>query len=94
MIEPLADQPAGKTIEQWLEDVGSTTVLVPMVSQEWIVIDGIRSLKVINGARGAQQSENIYLVRGAKTFAIRSDANLRAHSDVQRIISSFHFSKQ
>ena len=41
MIEPLADKPADRTVEQWLEDVGATTVLVPRLSQDWIVLDGI-----------------------------------------------------
>jgi hypothetical protein len=65
MIERLVDKPGNQTVEQWLNDVKVSTDLNPIISQEWISLNGTRALKVISS------NESIYLVHDLKTFAVR-----------------------
>lgn len=84
MIEPLADKPRDRTLDQWLDDVKATTVVDAIVSQERIFLNGTRALKVIN-----RHTKNVYLVHGSKTFAIRLDP--AASPVLQRMLSTFKF---
>ena len=45
------------------------------ISEEWIVLDHRKALRVINGNLDATSSENIYVLYGQRTFAIRTDRN-------------------
>jgi hypothetical protein len=88
MIERLIDKPGDQTVEQWLNNVKVSTDLNPIISQEWISLSGTQALKVVS-----RESENIYVVRGSKTFAIRADPKTFSHPPGQRILSSFRFSR-
>ena len=93
MIEPLADKTAGQSTQQWLNEVEHATVLTPALTEDWLFIDGVPALKVINGA-GSVRTENIYIAHGAKTLAIRlSDIrDSRTRSICEQILSTFRFS--
>ena len=59
--------------------------------EEWISLNGTRALKVINRNADSTESENIYIVHGSKTFAIRADSSSRLF---QRMLSPFRFTSQ
>ena len=71
MIDHLIDKPPNKTLEQWLQETSITTVLTPRMSEEWFFLDGVPVLKVRNRNPDFGRSENIYLVNGSNTIAIR-----------------------
>jgi len=87
MIEHLVDQPANQTVDAWLHDVARTTVANPQVSEEWTSVGGTKALKVVNRNPDSTESENIYVVRGSRTFAIRMPSNALC----QQILSTFRF---
>jgi hypothetical protein len=89
MIEHLADKPPIQTVEQWLNDVKAATVLDPIVREEWISLSGMRALKVINRPPESTKSENIYLVHGSKTFAIRAYPRRSSYPVYQRMLATF-----
>lgn len=92
MIEPLADKPPDHALADWLKAVARDTVLVPVINDEWIEVDGIRALKVRNGGAG-RASDNIYFVHGLKTFAVRSpDVQSKNYRLYLEILGTFHFS--
>lgn len=90
-VDPLDDKPAATPADQWLAEVSRTTVDNPRASQEWITINGSRALRVINNNPDSTQSENIYLLKGVKTFAIRTNWGADSQQLLQRIISTFRF---
>jgi hypothetical protein len=93
MIEPLAEKGAAQSPRQWLSDVARDTILVPKLSEEWTTIDGAPTLVVFNGTSSSAKTENIYILHGAKTFAVRfphiQDAAIRAICE--RMLSTFRF---
>ncbi len=89
MIEHLADKPPIQTVEQWLNDVKAATVLDPIVREEWISLSGMRALKVINRPPESTKSENIYLVHGSKTFAIRAYPHPSSYPVYQGMLATF-----
>ncbi|HEY1758816.1 MAG TPA: hypothetical protein VGG72_25815 [Bryobacteraceae bacterium] len=91
MTEPLADKPAGQTVDEWLNHVKTTTVLNPLVSQEWISLDGMRALKAVNRNDDSTESEHLYVVKGSKTFAIRTGRNTPSYATYLRMLSTFRF---
>ncbi|HWZ30814.1 MAG TPA: hypothetical protein VNX18_05755 [Bryobacteraceae bacterium] len=93
MIEHLIDKPTDQSVDEWLKDVSRSTVLVPVATEEWVSLSGIRALKVRNGDRKSNESENIYVLNGSKTFAIRaSDLNNAAFLRLyQQVIRTFRF---
>jgi hypothetical protein len=91
MIEHLADKPADRSVEQWLNDVKASTNLNPRVREEWITFSGLRALRVINGSPDSTESENLYFVHDSQTFAIRTQHDGSSRPLVQRILSSFRF---
>jgi hypothetical protein len=91
MIEPLADKPADKEVEPWLKEVGRDTVLNAQISEQWIVLNHRKALKVINGNQDSTSSENIYLLYGQKTFAIRTSRNTPSYATYQRMLSTLNF---
>lgn len=91
MIEHLIDKPSDRTLQQWLDDIKKTTNLNPIASEEWITVAGTRALKVINRNRDATESENIYIVHGSKTFAIRTERSTPSYKVYERMLSTFRF---
>jgi hypothetical protein len=94
MIESLADRGAGRSTRQWLTEVEHDTVLNPLVSEQWTFIDGAPALIAINGASSSEQTENVYIARGLKTFAIRfshiKETSIRPVCE--QMLSTFRFS--
>ena len=91
MIEHLIDKPADQGAEEWLRNVSRTTVLNPKISEEWIILDHRRALKVLNLNSDSTRGEHIYVLCGQKTFAIRSDQNTPSYATYQRMLSTFKF---
>jgi hypothetical protein len=91
MIEHLADQPADEDAELWLREVARDTVLSPQVSAEWIVINHQKALRVINGDLASTNSENIYVLYGQNTFAIRTNRSTPSYAIYQRMLSTLNF---
>ena len=91
MVEPLADKPANQTVDQWLEDVSRGSILSPRVSEQWITLNSTRALRVINGDADSAQTQNIYMVNGSRTFAIRTAWQTDSQQLLQQIILTFRF---
>jgi hypothetical protein len=91
MIEHLIDKPVNRAIELWLNDVSVTTNLNPRISQEWVTLGGARALKVVNRSPDSKESENLYVLHGAKTFAVRTGRSSHSSQLYQRILSTFKF---
>ncbi len=91
MIEPLADKPRRDTAESWLLEVSQDTVLAPRVRTDWVSLDHRRALKVLNGDTDSNASENIYVLFGQKTFAIRTAPNDAGYSTIKQMLSTFRF---
>jgi len=89
MIEPLADKPAGQNLDDWLHDVGRSTNLNPAVREEWTSLDGVRALKIVTRSPDNTESENIYVVKGTATFAVRTDVS----PALRLMISTFKFTR-
>jgi hypothetical protein len=94
MIEHLIDKPADQSVEQWLNWISTGQNLNPRVSEEWIILDGTRVLKVINRNSDSTESENIYLVHDSKTFSIQAARNTQSYALYQRMLSTFKFTKR
>jgi hypothetical protein len=92
MVEHLIDKPRDQTLDEWLNDVKHTVNLSPRISEEWILLDGMRALKVITGS-GASTHENIYVVRDSRTFYISFDRCKPSESLCRKILSTFRFTK-
>jgi len=92
MIEHLIDKPDNRSEEQWLDDIKRATNLSPQVSEDWITLAGVRALRVINRSVDSTESENIYLLPGSRTFAIRAGRNVPSYAVYQRMLSTFRFS--
>jgi hypothetical protein len=90
-VERLRDKPPDQNVEQWLDDVKKATVLNPLVSEEWIFLNGERALKAINRNPDSTESEHIYVVHGSKTFAIRADRSTPFYPVYQRMLATFRF---
>jgi hypothetical protein len=94
MIEPLADKTVPAGSREWLNTVEHATVLAPILSEEWIFIDGALALRVVNGDSDPGTTEAIYILNGVKTFAVRfphiEDPRLR--SVCRQMLSTFRFS--
>jgi hypothetical protein len=91
MIEHLADKPSDQIAEQWLNNIKATTNLNPRVREEWVSLDETRALKVISRNPDSTESENIYVVHGSKTFAIRAELNTPSYPLYQQMLSTFKF---
>jgi hypothetical protein len=94
MIEHLMDKPADQSVEQWLDDVEATTDLNPRVSEEWITLNGKRALKVINRHHDSTESENLYIVHGSLTFAVRTERNTPSYRVYQQILATLRFTSR
>lgn len=94
MIEHLADKPPDQNAEQWLNSIKTATNLNPPVSEDWILIDGTRSLKVINRNPDSSESENVYTVRGSQTFAIRAKLNTPSYALYEKMLSTLKFTNR
>jgi hypothetical protein len=95
MIEHLADKPVDQNVDNWLKEVARDTVLSPIATEEWVSIDGARALRVRNRIPSGE-SENIYLLNGVRTFAIRFPADIRlgSYAIYQQMISTLRFAKR
>lgn len=94
VIEPLADKSAARNTQQWLDEVQHDTVLSPVVKKQWMFIDGVPALKVVNGASDSDRTENVYIAHGTKTLAVRFSNihDSRTRSICQQMLSTFRFS--
>lgn len=90
-VEHLIDKPVDEDAEQWLKNVSRTTVLNPRISEQWIILDHRKALKVTNRNPDSTCSEYIYVLNGQKTFAIRTDQNKPSYVTYQRMLSTFKF---
>jgi hypothetical protein len=91
-LEPLAEKPNGWSIELWLLDVEKSTNANPPIRREWISVAGEKALRVINKDPDGTESENIYLIHGVQTFAVRAN-NARAYTSLYKhMIHSLKFS--
>ena len=95
LVEPLADKPADKSIEEWLQEVGRETVANPIASQEWDYLDGALALKMDNRNPDGTESVNVYVVNGVKTFAIRASQTQPKSFDTlfRQMLSTFRFTQ-
>ena len=93
MIAHLIDKPPDQTVEQWLHDV-KMMVFIPLVSEEWIFLNGTRALKVINRRADSTEIEYIYIVHGSKTFAISTNRNTPSYPLYQRMLSTLRFTSR
>jgi hypothetical protein len=94
IIEPLANKPSVQGVNEWLQETSSHTVAGAAINQEWIYLDGRSALKVMNRPSGLSGTENIYVVNGSRTFAIRiSDThNVSFYQLARQMLSTFRFS--
>jgi hypothetical protein len=94
MVEPLADKSPTLSAREWLSGVARGSILSPIISEEWTSIEGAPTLIVVNGGPDSDRSENVYVLRGAKTWAVRfpdiRDAGVRTLC--RRMLSTFSFS--
>lgn len=94
MVERLADKPAGRSVDSWLHEVSRNTVAGRRANEEWIYLDGVPALRVENrDDRNSLESENLYVVSGLKTFAIRAADSGQAqfHRVFRQMLSTFRF---
>ena len=93
LIEPLADKIVSQSSRQWLSDVARDTILSPILSKEWVSTPGALELVVVNGDSKSDKSENVYILHGVKTLAVRiphvQDIGVRSIS--KRMLSTFKF---
>jgi hypothetical protein len=95
MIEPLSSKPPDKSIDEWLIEVATATVLNPRVQHAWVVVDHQRALKVLSRNPDSTKSESIYVVRGSKTLAIRgADLGSPYYPTYQQMLATFKFTTQ
>ena len=92
-IDHLTDKPPDRSIDDWLVQLSKQTVANPRLNEEWGFLDGVRSLKVKNRSPGTGISENLYFVKGSKSFAIRASNTMDAsfYSLYQQALSTFRF---
>ena len=95
MIQHLKDKPADRSVEMWLNAVKRIAVANPRVSEQWILLDGIRALKVKTRNPDSTESENIYAVDGVRTFFIHASpvGNIAFYQLYKEMLSSFRFTK-
>lgn len=93
MIERLKNAPQGQSQEQWLREVAAATNLNPSVSEDWISLVGAsRALRVVNRNSDSTESENIYVLYGSKTIAIRFGKDGPSYSLFTRMLSTLRLS--
>ena len=92
MIEPLAGEPRDQGLNKWLHRI-SNTIANPVIKEEWIYLDGWTALKVTNQGADSNENENIYFVRGSRTFAIRvsNTHNSAFYALYRQMLSTFRF---
>ncbi len=93
MIDHFVDKPADQGIEQWLGDLKRTVNLNERVSEESVILDGEKALRVITRNLDATENETVYVVHDSKTFGIMIDRNSNLELS-RRIVSTFHFEKR
>jgi hypothetical protein len=96
MVDHLKDKPPAQNGDGWLRDMSRATVLVPIIDEAWISVAGERALRVRNGSNESNKSENVYILHGAKTFAIRSSPpdNPDFIKVYREMIESFRFTSR
>jgi len=91
MVDQFIDRPADQGIEQWLNDIKTTTNLNPKVSEEWVTFGQERALKVVTRNQDSTECETFYVVHGSKTFAVRIDRGTPSYHLYQLMLSTFRF---
>ena len=61
MIQRLGDRPAGQPVEKWLTSISATNNFNPRVHEDWMTLNGARTLKVIYRNRDSSESEYLYV---------------------------------
>jgi hypothetical protein len=93
-IHHMADKPAQETTEQWLDEVSHTGNWNPVLSREWVVVGGLRALKVNNrNTSTSTEMESIYIARDRDTFSIEAwdTRNTSFYALYQKMLSTFKF---
>jgi hypothetical protein len=70
MVEPLADRPAGQSVDAWLEEIKRSNNLNPIDTESSTTVNGLPGLRVRYRHSSGCQIEETYLVAGSKTYAI------------------------
>ena len=91
LIEAFIDKPDSQTVDQWLSELSETTNLNPAVTKEWTSLGGERALRVVTGSPDSTESESLYVVHGAKSFAVRMTRETSAYPTFQQMLSTFGF---
>jgi len=93
-IYHMADKPAQETTDQWLDEVSHAGNLNPVLSRDWVVVDGLRALKVNNrNTSTSAEMETIYIMRDRDTFSIMAldTRNTSFYALYQKMLSTFEF---
>jgi hypothetical protein len=93
-IDHMADKPAQETTEQWLDEVSHAGNLNPVLSRDWVIVDGLRALKVNNrNTSTSAEMESVYIVRDRDTFSIMAldIRNTSFYALYQKMLSTFKF---
>jgi len=75
MVESLASKPAETSVEAWFADVKRSANQNPRLKEQRFTLDGLPALRVRyrNPSQRGYESESVYVVSGAQTFAIEFD---------------------
>ncbi len=85
-VEPLADKPSSKDVDEWLSEVAKTNNLNPHGREEKIILNGLAALKVRYRAAEQGEMEQVYVASGAKTFSITfTEDESPTHSPVEKL---------
>jgi hypothetical protein len=95
MIQHLKDKPPDQSLEAWLNHVKQVAVANPRTSEQWISLGGRQALKVKTRDPDGTESENIYVVDGAKTFFLQASpiGNMAFYQLYEQMLSTFRFTK-
>lgn len=93
LIESLIDKPVNQSVNEWLREVSHTTIADARVREEWIYLDGRHALKVTDRQPESSESENVYVLNGSRTLAIRLSSTHGAefYSLYRQMLSTLRF---
>lgn len=77
MVEPLADERSGTTVDAWFTKIKQTANLNPQLTEQRLTLNGLPALKVRyrNPIGGGHEMEEVYVVSDSRTFAITFDGD-------------------
>lgn len=102
IVEPLASKPANVGVDEWLERMPIRGGHNPLRKETKITLNGAPALKVRYRTDSGDDKEAVYVVSGARTFAIEFSAEqphafvdrLANYEDFQKMVSSFEVTSQ